>query len=334
MSVYNHTRTHKHTGTEFIDAYFKAATVCSRATEKKLSMMEEQDHQSSAEDVLSVQLTSGGAEKLRLHSDDENDTSGEEDDDDDDDDEIPKPDTPAPPTPIKIKVPKTITTRPTIKGRHAILVLGPSAVGKTFSTKNALATVLERNGWMSDMMFLSIDGGIMRETSKTWNTMKELPRQVRGDYRYKGVSDLFSGYFKPTISGMKKKVFKYCVKSGKNIIVPETGASPLPGVPGKVKSMLKLLKKYDYRVVMTAVSGSRERCRLNGTSREVKEGKKYNGMTWKWASDKVTKCFNYARSIGYTKETFFITDNTDWDDVRTTIIPPHYGINCTWSSFE
>ena len=145
---------------------------------------------------------------------------------------------------------------------------------------------------------------------------------------------MFSGYFKPTISGMKKKVFKYCVKSGKNIIVPETGASPLPGVPGKVKSMLKLLKKYDYRVVMTAVSGSRERCRLNGTSREVKEGKKYNGMTWKWASDKVTKCFNYARSIGYTKETFFITDNTDWDDVRTTIIPPHYGINCTWSSFE
>ena len=117
---------------------------------------------------------------------------------------------------------------------------------------------------MSDMMFLSIDGGIMRETSKTWNTMKELPRQVRGDYRYKGVSDLFSGYFKPTISGMKKKVFKYCVKSGKNIIVPETGASPLPGVPGKVKSMLKLLKKYNYRVVMTAVSGSRERCRLNG----------------------------------------------------------------------
>jgi len=129
---------------------------------------------------------------------------------------------------------------------------------------------------------------------------------------------------------MKKKVFKYCVKSGKNIIVPETGASPLPGVPGKVKSMLKLLKKHDYRVVMTAVSGSRERCRLNGTSREVKEGKKYNGMTWKWASDKVSKCFNYARSIGYTKETFFITDNTDWDDVRTTMVPPHYGINVTY----
>ena len=36
--------------TEFIDAYFKAATVCSRATEKKLSMMES-ENQSSAEDV-------------------------------------------------------------------------------------------------------------------------------------------------------------------------------------------------------------------------------------------------------------------------------------------
>ena len=39
--------------TEFIDAYFKAATVCSRATEKKLSMMES-ENQSSAEDVRSV----------------------------------------------------------------------------------------------------------------------------------------------------------------------------------------------------------------------------------------------------------------------------------------
>jgi len=169
--------------TEFIDAYFKAATVCSRATEeklKKLRLME--DNQSSAEDLLNVQLTStgDGSGDVRLHSDDDEEDNGSsssnEEKDDEDEETPPTPSSP-PPTPLTVKRP--IATKPTIKGRHAILVLGPSAVGKTFSTKNALATVLERNGWMSDMMFLSIDGGIMRETSKTWTTMKELPRQVR-----------------------------------------------------------------------------------------------------------------------------------------------------------
>eukprot|EP00939_MAST-03C_sp_MAST-3C-sp1_P001899 g1899.t1 len=223
---------------------------------------------------------------------------------------------------------------PMMAGKHAIFVLGPSAVGKTFSTKNALSSVLEKNGWMSDMMFLSIDGGIMRDVSHTWNTMKELPHQVRGDYRYLGVSDLFTSYFKSTISRTKKKLFKYCVKNGKNIIIPETAATPLPGVPSKVRDMLNLLRANDYRVVMTAVSGSRGRCNKNGKSREIQEGKKYGDLSWKWASDKVTKCFNYARSLGYTKETFFVTDNTDWDDVVTTIVPPHFGAHVKYVNVD
>ena len=74
--------------------------------------------------VLSVQLTSGGDEKIRLHSDDDETSSS---DDDEDDSSIPKPTTPGPPTPIKIKVSGPMTTRPTIKGRHAILVRGVRA---------------------------------------------------------------------------------------------------------------------------------------------------------------------------------------------------------------
>lgn len=233
---------------EFVDAYFAAATVCSNATQAKIDRLKSTDTDSSledmvhgdmsAKDIVSMKtMTTGMGEFGDLESELSTDASGDI-------------------TSSQRRLRSTFDpSKPSINGRHCIIVLGPSAVGKTFSTKNALATVLEKNGWMSDMMFLSIDGGIMRDVSKTWNTMKALPSQVRGDFRYKGVSDLFSSYFKSYCSSTKKKLFRYCVKTGKNIIVPETAATPLPGMPSKVKDMLKLLKKYGYRVVMTAVSG-------------------------------------------------------------------------------
>ena len=44
-------------------------------------------------------------------------------------------------------------------GRHAIFVLGPSAAGKTFTTKRLLERVLRSNGWPRDLGFFSVDGG-------------------------------------------------------------------------------------------------------------------------------------------------------------------------------
>ena len=47
------------------------------------------------------------------------------------------------------------------KGKHAIFILGPSAVGKTKTTTLGLGIIAEKNGWCKDLKYYSVDGGMV-----------------------------------------------------------------------------------------------------------------------------------------------------------------------------
>lgn len=72
----------------------------------------------------------------------------------------------------------------------------------------------------------------------------------------------------------------------RSIIIPETEASSWRPYgldffsKGKVGGWIKRLKKENYNVVMTAVWASKAECKRMGESRELTEGKKYNGSAW------------------------------------------------------
>ena len=74
--------------------------------------------------------------------------------------------------------------------RRAVFVLGPSAAGKTFSTRRCLPQILSANSWSRSSGFISIDGGIMRDESLLWEEMKGLARAPTGEMMA-GFSDLF-----------------------------------------------------------------------------------------------------------------------------------------------
>merc|ERR1740130_2548152 len=210
-----------------------------------------------------------------------------------------------------------------LSGKHAIFVLGPSAAGKTFLTKENLRRVLTENAFDPRLSFVSIDGGIMREMSTNWEEMKRLPMQRR--VKYEGFSDLFSTYFKSSLGTFKKKVFHALLKKGANMTIPETAADPFPGIRGRTVEWMKLLRQENYHIVMTCVCASRKKCLENGQAREVKEGKKYNNVSWSWAMSKVHQLFNYGRELGYRKETFFVFDNSDWTVPQVYVrVRPHY----------
>ena len=66
-----------------------------------------------------------------------------------------------------------------LRSRICVFVLGPSAAGKTFLTFSKLPRVLHLNGLTLDgANFVSVDGGLMRDTSMIWKYTKSLP--VRG----------------------------------------------------------------------------------------------------------------------------------------------------------
>jgi len=212
-----------------------------------------------------------------------------------------------------------------LSGKHAIFVLGPSAAGKTFLTRRNLRRVLSENAYDPQLAFASVDGGIMRDASVFWNEMKRLPMQQR--VKYMGFSDLFSGYFQKHVGRFKKKVFNNLLAKGANMVIPETAADPFPGIRGRAVDWLKRLRAANYSVVMTCVHASRQSCTQQGKGREVKEGKKYSNVSWSWAMSKVDLLFNFARELGYRRETFFVFDNSDWTKSKVLRVPPHHDLD-------
>lgn len=208
-----------------------------------------------------------------------------------------------------------------VSGRIAIIVLGPSAAGKTHRTKANLGEVLRANSLPGDLSFVSIDGGIMRSTNKWWSFANAL--RAKDPRPIKGFTDLHKGYFQTHLRAFKKKVFASLLKRGVNMVIPDTAAQVMSD---RVGSYLKRLKQHKYTVVMTAVHASRESCNRNGKMREVEEGKKYSNFSWSYAMRSVEKYFNQCRSIGYHKETFFVVDNTDWKKNSILMIPPRQGV--------
>ncbi len=174
------------------------------------------------------------------------------------------------------------------------------------------------------MLFLSLDGGCARECSEEWAFMTH--RASDRNVRYKGISNLNSGMFKSFTDDFKMRVFKAALESNRNLIIPDTCATPLPGLPSNMNFMIQELKSHGYNIVMTAVSASKEKCRQNGTNREMKEGKKYSSLSWSFAVDKIPVCFRHVRELGYTQQTFFVTENTNWNKPRTLLVPPQYSV--------
>jgi len=209
-----------------------------------------------------------------------------------------------------------------VSGRIAIFVLGPSAAGKTHRTKANLSQVLQANNLPGDLSFVSIDGGLMRDTSEWWEYAKGL--RLREKTTIKGFSDLFKGYFQMHIRAFKRKLFKSLLERGVNMVIPETAASI---VGDRCGGYLRSLRAAKYTIVMTAVHASRARCNKNGKMREVEEGKKYSNFSWIYAMRSVEKYFNLCRSLGYHKETFFVVDNTNWEKNKMLMVPPRQGIH-------
>jgi len=203
--------------------------------------------------------------------------------------------------------------------RVAIFVLGPSAAGKTYSTRVNLAEVLAANH-LPMVPFVSIDGGIMREKSKAWE-------EFRAYCKVDGFTDLFRKYFKKDVGRFKKDLFHFLADRGTNIVIPDTFADWVPGInKGKGMYMLESLRKRGYTILMTAVFGSESKCIKNGTSREKKEGKLYHCTYWERAIRKIADAFNVCREMGFVEQTYFVFDNTDWSKPGRHVVKPRLGL--------
>lgn len=206
-----------------------------------------------------------------------------------------------------------------LHSRIAVFVLGPSAAGKTYMTKHSLAHLLVSNH-LPIVPFVSIDGGTMREVSDLW-------RRMRAECPVDGFKDLFRRHFKDEVGRFKKRVFHSLIRTGVNVVIVDTFADWIPGIhEGKGMHFLKELHAAGYSILMTAIHGTKQRCKDNGRSREVHEGKLYHGKYWSRGVKQIAAAFNRCREMGYRDFSFQIHDNTSFARSVRHIVQPRLGV--------
>jgi len=194
--------------------------------------------------------------------------------------------------------------------KKAIFVFGPSAAGKSFGIKSNLETLLKIANWDTSLLFHTIDGGQMRESSQLWAEMKlnrmavirqklfsgegnEDDERFESKTDYRGFTDLYSRYFKKYIHKVKDKMFDTLLLRGSNVIIPDTATSLLKD---RTICKIKELAKHGYEIMFSAVIASKAKCEHNGFSRELSEGKKYSSLGWSRAMGKVPQILEKLRN--------------------------------------
>jgi len=212
-------------------------------------------------------------------------------------------------------------------GKRAIIILGPSAAGKTASTFLMLKTLSIQNGWYKEghnckpLKFYSADGGLVREASSTyWRWKRAVQFECGLSQDCVGASDFYSGITKEYQKDfLNHRVIPYLIRRGKNIIFPTVARR------GHAQAIMEKLKEEGYSVSIVMVYAPLAKTRKNAqgveadgrvdlrSAREVDEGKKWGKMGYGPALANGWDVFKYARrhNIGWGNK-FAVLDNSNY----------------------
>ena len=200
-----------------------------------------------------------------------------------------------------------------------VVVLGPSAVGKSFLTKNKVGSVLAANGITGERTFITVDGGLLREDGvlPVWDEIKKLS-EVCG---CEGFSDAYEqklpdggegGIAKKAMSGGKTKLQKFFLGQKRDVIIPTT-ASDMK----KEKAAMEGFASAGYRVLLVVVNADQANAVAMGTKRAKLEGKKYSGSSWMKSVANGAALINEAHAGKFgefaTTATHVVYDNNNYE---------------------
>ena len=180
------------------------------------------------------------------------------------------------------------------RGKKLVVVLGPSASGKTTTTALLLPMLVRENGWDCDQGFYTIDGGLMRMVSPLYYAAKTAVQDKCASKKpaCEGSSDLY-GLTKSGHGDLKKQLFEKYMREGRNIIYLDTATS-FGGITvdlrhgfhlkAKTVASIREASRSGYSISVVFIYSSKAQCAANAAEREKEEGKIYTGDgSWNWA---------------------------------------------------
>lgn len=198
--------------------------------------------------------------------------------------------------------------------RKLILGLGPSACGKTYWAKTIIETFIKSSSYLPNL-YLSIDGGIQRESSFIYKFILE----VANEACILGFVNLVStSYFNKTL--FDSNIIKYDIikflkyQQPISLYVPETlsdcGTLRPQSCHSKIKKYIDITNdnKWTSILIYQHKDGARcsypkgfkcVGCSVAGKEREIKEGKKYSSAMYTYSMNESIKFLIKSPGIKY-----------------------------------
>jgi hypothetical protein len=180
-------------------------------------------------------------------------------------------------------------------GHKCLLVLGPSATGKTYCLQYIADGRLPLDACYKRSFVL--DGARFRDVSKSWTRLKK----AAIDEGFTGYTDGYDTCMKKATDALKLKLTTRLLNEGANLIMPDTCSSP--------KSVIKkcaMLAEAGYTLDVLVVIAPKSVCIARGTAREQFEGKKYSSKNWQKSMESVAEVINYLRVNGTTADMYVV----------------------------
>jgi hypothetical protein len=189
---------------------------------------------------------------------------------------------------------------PAQKQKHGLIVIGPSASGKTHGLKLVCALLPMLAAWMKHSFVL--DGANFRDASKAWAAVKE--SAIRSGYI--GYSNAYNTLLKKPTDLLKTKLVESLMGEGFNIILPDTCSNL-----SIIREKIRLFKDAGYTINILACVAPKSVCEQRGHSREQSEGKKYSSKNWHKSVEGVQTVINELREAGEEADFFMLNSHKD-----------------------
>eukprot|EP00928_Gymnodinium_smaydae_P015956 TRINITY_DN15941_c0_g2_i1.p1 TRINITY_DN15941_c0_g2~~TRINITY_DN15941_c0_g2_i1.p1 ORF type:complete len:586 (-),score=109.91 TRINITY_DN15941_c0_g2_i1:175-1932(-) len=178
---------------------------------------------------------------------------------------------------------------------HALIVLGPSAAGKSYALRcfENLACVVPKGA-------MQVDGSFIRDASITW-ARTAATAEANG---LAGFSDYFAEYFKPSMDKVKASILTDALARKANVVVPDTGSN--------LSSLVSLTDRFalaGYSVSFAAIYADQSVCEVRGKQRESKDGKKYSSRNWRTSVQAILDMHAHINSTGACQKDIQIFSN-------------------------
>jgi hypothetical protein len=191
----------------------------------------------------------------------------------------------------------------------AIFIVGPWVRYQDSKDFNeVIDKALEKNEWAPDSSFYSIDVGIFRDISTTYQELNQLRLHLGNDPSV-GLIDMDSKIISPAAEEAEKTYFDAFLNEGRNMVIPATLSNP-KDYKRRLEQYQKLTKK-GYKVTVITLNTDKVNIRALGSARQADIGQIYSEDGYSTSISNAVDFMNRIKGVDKQRTLVVVNNNNN-----------------------